>query len=455
MTRTMSWEKLLSRKRLGKSQAENDPNRNPFQRDFDRVIFSSAFRRLQDKTQVHPLSESDYIRTRLTHSLETSCVGRSLGEIVGAEVIRKNKLTGVHQSEFGSIVACACLSHDIGNPPLGHSGEDAIRTWFKYSAVGIDLMKKLNKLEQQDFLDFEGNAQGFRVLSRLQSPDNIGGMQLTCATLAAYTKYPRESIVKGNKLDLKRKSAKKYGFFQHDKKLFTEVAEEVGLISIPKNTAWWCRHPLAFLVEAADDITYSVIDFEDGYRLKYISYDEVRDIMINFLDQTGIKQLDNIKAHKERVEFLRAKTISSLIMQVEKKFIEFHDDILSAKFDESLIDKIDGSQLVERMKKISIENAYCARNVLEIEAAGFQVLGDLIEYFIVSANDVANNKKLASEKSKKLLQLVPAQFLGENRMPDKELYSRLLKITDFVSGMTDSYAVSLYKKISGISLPRG
>jgi dGTPase len=294
MTCQMDWKKLLSRKRLGKSQVENDPNRNPFQRDFDRIIFSSAFRRLQDKTQVHPLSESDYIRTRLTHSLETSCVGRSLGEIVGTEVIIKNKLKGVHPSEFGSIVASACLAHDIGNPPLGHSGEDAIRTWFKYSAVGKKLMKQLSKLEQQDFLDFEGNAQGFRVLSRLQSPDNTGGMQLTCATLAAYTKYPHESLVKGKPSDLKRKSAKKFGFFQHDKELFTEVAEQVGLISIPKNTAWWCRHPLAFLVEAADDITYSVIDFEDGYGLKYISYDEVKDVLTNFLDKSGVEQLEKM-----------------------------------------------------------------------------------------------------------------------------------------------------------------
>jgi len=203
MTCPMDWNKLLSSKRLGKSKVEDTSIRAPFQRDFDRIIFSSAFRRLQDKTQVHPLSESDYIRTRLTHSLETSCVGRSLGEIVGSEVINKNGLDSVHPSEFGSIVASACLAHDIGNPPLGHSGEDAIRHWFKHSEVANDLVEQLSEPEQQDFLKFEGNAQGFRVLSRLQSPDNVGGMQLTIATLAAYTKYPRESLVKGEESDKK------------------------------------------------------------------------------------------------------------------------------------------------------------------------------------------------------------------------------------------------------------
>lgn len=455
MTSTMDWIKLLSRKRLGQSIAENNPKRASFQRDFDRIIFSSGFRRLQDKTQVHPLSESDYVRTRLTHSLETSCIGRSLGEIVGAEVITKCKLEGVHQSEFGSIVANACLSHDIGNPPLGHSGEDAIRHWFKHSQMGSSLIKQLSNSEQQDFLNFEGNAQGFRVLCRLQTPDNIGGMQLTCATLAAYTKYPRESVINGQESDLKRKSAKKFGFFQQDKHLFSEVAEEVGLIPIQKNVAWWCRHPLAFLVEAADDITYSVIDFEDGFRLGYISFNEVNDVLSQFLDSSGIEQLNKIKSEKEKVEYLRAKTINSLIMQVTQIFMDNHDKIMSGIFDDSLINKIDNPTLVKQMKEISSKKAYCARNVLEIEAAGFQVLGDLVEYFISSANDVAKDPQLASEKSKKLLQLVPDQFLGDNRQPDSDLYSRILKITDFVSGMTDSYSVSLYKKISGISLPRG
>ena len=455
MTCSMDWKKLLSPKRLGKSEVEDTSVRAPFQRDFDRIIFSSAFRRLQDKTQVHPLSESDYIRTRLTHSLETSCVGRSLGEIVGTEVIKKNGLSGVHPSEFGSIVASACLAHDIGNPPLGHSGEDAIRNWFEHSQVGSDLIDQLVEPEQQDFLRFEGNAQGFRVLSRLQSPDNVGGMQLTCATLAAYTKYPRESLIIGEESDLIRKSAKKFGFFQDDKSLFEEVAKEVGLIPIQSENAWWCRHPLAFLVEAADDITYSVIDFEDGYRLGYIGFEEVKKVLSKFLDSKGVEQLDKIKAEKEKIEYLRAKTINSLIFQVTDKFMEYHDEIMSGKFDDSLISRINTPELVKQMKDISSKKAYCARNVLEIEAAGFQVLGDLVEYFVVSANDVAKKGESASERSKKLLQLVPPQFLGDNREPDKELYSRILKITDFVSGMTDSYAVSLYKKISGISLPRG
>jgi len=451
----MDWIKLLSKKRLGQPTAETNPNRAPFQRDFDRIIFSAAFRRLQDKTQVHPLSESDYVRTRLTHSLETSCIGRSLGEIAGNCIIKKNGLESVvHQSEFGSIVANACLAHDIGNPPLGHSGEDAIRHWYKHSRVGESFIEQVSEAESQDFLNFEGNAQGFRVLCRLQTPDNIGGMQLTCATLAAYTKYPRESLINGDVIDLKRKSAKKFGFFQQDAKFFKEIAEEVGLKRIRSNNLWWCRHPLAFLVEAADDITYSVIDFEDGFRLGYIGYDEIENVLSKFLEVKDKKQLSKIKGYNEKVEYLRAKTIHSLIMDVVAKFNEFQDSILLGDFDESIISKIDNIHLVREMKHISSQKAYCARNVLEIEAAGFQVLGDLVERFFEAANDVSKLKEKASEKSKKLIQLIPHQFRGEDTESD-DVYSRMLKITDFVSGMTDSFSVSLYKKISGISLPRG
>lgn len=454
MTLSMDWKKLLSSKRLGRDKAAEGANRSSFQRDFDRIIFSSAFRRLQDKTQVHPLSESDYVRTRLTHSLETSCVGRSLGEIIGKEISLKNNLD-VHSSEFGSIVASACLAHDIGNPPLGHSGEDAISHWFKHSVKGKEIIRTLSDREQQEFKNFEGNAQGFRVLARLQSPDNYGGMQLTCATLATYAKYPREIYFAGDMKDVKRKSAKKYGFFQEDKELFSEVAAEVGLIPIQENLAW-CRHPLAFLVEAADDITYSIIDFEDGFRLGYITYDEVYEVLSVFINEDGVKQLENIKDFKERIEYLRAKTINELILQTAQVFIDNQDAIMTGQFDEDLISKIGNyTEPVKQMKKISFNKAYCARSVLEIEAAGFQVLGDLIEFFIEAANDVALLGENASAKSMKLLQLIPSQYLAENREPDKNLYSRLLKITDFVSGMTDSYAVSLYKKISGISLPRG
>lgn len=451
----MDWNKLLSHKRLGKPKAEESLDRSYFQRDFDRIVFSSAFRRLQDKTQVYPLAESDYVRTRLTHSLEVSCVGRSLGSIVGKRIIERHQLHNIDYSEFGSIVASACLAHDIGNPPLGHSGEEAIQNWFMDSDIGKEIINDLTVTQREDFLKFEGNAQGFRVLSRLQSPDNTGGMQLTCATLAAFTKYPRESFVEGRIEDLKRKSAKKFGFFQDDKQLFSEVADEVGLLKIHNDHAWWCRHPLAFLVEAADDITYTIIDFEDGYRLGHISFQEVSDILIELLKGENLESYQTIQADKEKIEYLRAKSINKLIFEVCNVFWEQEDLILLGKYDKALTKDIPSAANLDRIVSISKKKAYCARNVLEIEAAGFQVLGELIRYFITSVNDVAKNAERALPRSKKLIELIPEQYLGDDRKPDNDQYSRLIKITDFVSGMTDTFAVSLYKKLSGISLPRG
>ncbi|RJQ38144.1 MAG: deoxyguanosinetriphosphate triphosphohydrolase [Nitrospiraceae bacterium] len=450
----MDWRKLLSKKRLGRTEYKEKPSRPVFQIDFDRIIFSSAFRRLQDKTQVFPLAESDYVRTRLTHSLETSCIGRSLGTIIGKYIIEKHALNDVHASDFGTIVATACLAHDIGNPPLGHSGEDAIRHWFKHSASGRKLVNRLSKAQKADLMNFEGNAQGFRVLSRLQYPDNIGGMQLTCATLGAYTKYPRESYM-GESI-IKDKSVKKWGFFQNDKDLFKEVANEVGLI--PKSTKYarWCRHPLAYLVEAADDVTYTVIDFEDGYRVGYITYDIVHDYLSSIINNSEVEdKLKEISGEKEKIEYLRAKAINKLITEVSDSFKRNEDAILQGEFKEALISKIDSKANLNKIIEISQKKVYSSRNVLEIEAAGFGVLGGLLEEFVSAVEDVARKGDRASQKSKKLLSLVPAQFLEEENKPCKELYVRLLQLIDFIAGMTDSYAVSLYKKISGISIPRG
>lgn len=454
MTKTMEWKKLLSRRRLGKGDVEEPAGRSPFQRDFDRIIFSSAFRRLQDKTQVYPLAESDYVRTRLTHSLEVSCVGRSLGEIVGKTIIKKHRLKDYHHSDFGSIVASACLAHDIGNPPLGHSGEDAIQHWFRHTDTGKKVIESFTDSQKNDFLKFEGNAQGFRLLSKLQTPDNKGGIQLTCATLAAYTKYPRESHVHGAQNDLERKSAKKFGFFQDDKKLFTEVADVVGLLPISGDYIWWCRHPLAFLVEAADDITYTIIDFEDGCRLGLISYNELFRIYKSILSKAEILQLNRIKAQSDKIEYMRAKAINKLIFEVVDVFNNNEPMILAGVYDQALTGMIPSAKYLDDIITLSRKKAYSAREVIEIEAAGFEVLGRLIDMFIQASDDIAKNQK-PSARSKKLYELLPDKFAGKNRKPDKSQYTRLINVTDFISGMTDSYAVSLYKKMSGISLPSG
>lgn len=455
MPKSMEWNKLLSRRRLGKGDVEEPPGRSPFQRDFDRIIFSSAFRRLQDKTQVYPLAESDYVRTRLTHSLEVSCVGRSLGEIVGKFIIEKHQLKDdYHHSDFGSIVASACLAHDIGNPPLGHSGEDAIQHWFRHTDAGKKVIENLTDSQMNDFLKFEGNAQGFRLLTKLQTPDNRGGIQLTCATLAAYTKYPRESHVDGAQSDLERKSAKKFGFFQDDKSLFAEVAETVGLLPVCKDYSWWCRHPLAFLVEAADDITYTIIDFEDGCRLGLISYSELFKVYKSILTKAEISQLNRIKAQSDKIEYLRAKAINKLIFEVVDVFNNNEPIILAGEYDQALTDMIPSAKYLDDIITLSRKKAYSAREVIEIEAAGFEVLGQLIEMFILASDDIAMNTK-PSARSKKLYELLPDKFAGKDRKPSKSHYKRLINVTDFISGMTDSFAVSLYKKMSGISLPRG
>ena len=452
----MQWQQLLTRVRLGSQEAPRASTaRTDFQRDFDRVVFSSAFRRMQDKTQVFPLSKVDYVRTRLTHSLEASSIGRSLGTLVGEQVIARHRLDGFEAADFGGIVAAACLAHDIGNPPFGHSGEDAIRHWAHTADYGARRVAMLKGSEREDFLSFEGNAQGFRIITRLQNPDNAGGLQLTCATLAAFTKYPRESWLGGSRYD--GVSAKKQGFTAADRASFEQVAVAVGLIPRDNHHAMWCRHPLAFLVEAADDISYRVIDIEDGYRLGHFSYREVLELFWPLISDPERQQprLERIRELKDRVEFLRAKVINEVIRQVVECFMANETDILGGRFDVPLLDELPVRAHLEALIENARERIYCAPEVVSIQAAGFQVVSDLLERFVQVVDDVADKGERASPRSQMLIQLVPEQFVGPRRVPLEDPYLRLLLLTDFVSGMTDSYAVSLYKKVTGISLPGG
>lgn len=449
----MNWPHLLTRARLGLVERHTSSEaRTDFQRDFDRIVFSSAFRRLQDKTQVFPLSQSDYIRTRLTHSLEVSSVGRTLGTKVGDSIIRRYGLEGVFPQDFGAIVAAACLAHDVGNPPFGHSGEDAIRLWFGSSSLGQHVLSQLTPAQQQDFLRFEGNAQGFRVITRLQSPDNPGGLQLTCATLGTFTKYPRMSwLPEAAPTDV---AYSKFGFFQDDIALFTEAAEQLGLEQVMPGA--WQRHPLAYLVEAADDICYRIIDIEDAFRLKQMGYGEIRDLLLPlFGDDEPKRRLASITRTKEKVEYLRAKAISRMVEQVYTCFMAHEEALLRGDFPAELLDEIPAAPAMQALKAYAEENVYVSRPVVEIEAAGFEVLGGLLQAFITTVNDIAEHGVKASPKSRMLIYLIPEQFIGPNREPDGDLYQRVLRITDFVAGMTDSYAITLFKKITGISLPTG
>lgn len=449
----MDWNRLLSRARLGVTDSRGgSETRTDFQRDFDRIVFSSAFRRLQDKTQVFPLAGNDNVRTRLTHSLEASCVGRTLGTKVGDSIIRRHGIKGIYPPDVGAIVAAACLAHDIGNPPFGHAGEDAIRSWFETSSTGRAILDLLTPDQREDLLRFEGNAQGFRLIARLQSPDNRGGMQLTCATLGAAAKYPRSSWLAEPAPS--GVAFRKFGFFQDDYALFAELVEQLDL-SLAAPGAWY-RHPLAFLVEAADDICYRIIDIEDAFRLNQLDYDTVRDLLLPLAGDSEVRRrLDSIARPRDRMEYLRAKAIGQVIDEVHQCFMEHEESILEGAFGQELLDIIPNSAPMRALKTCAEERVYISRPVIEVAAAGFEVLAGLLQAFVTTVNDIAERGDWASPKSRMLIHLVPEQFIGPERIPNPDLYRRVLGITDFVSGMTDSYAVMLFKKITGISLPTG
>lgn len=440
---TMDWNKLISAKRLGR---EGNPSladaRSEYLKDWDRIVYSSAFRRLQDKTQVFPLAESDYVRTRLTHSIEVSSVGRSLGTLCGDFILDKTKSLPIGNQDFGSIVAAACLAHDIGNPPFGHSGEDAIQSWF--TLHGQSYLEHLSNAEREDFCKFEGNAQGFRLISRLQNAVDRGGFQLTYAVLAAFAKYPRGSVMPN--ADKNKISEKKFGYVSHDAQNFELVAQETGLLK--KSDAAYVRHPLAFLMEAADDICYGIVDLEDGHRLGRIGFDEARDLLYPIAFQEGVTPSSSYTAIDNdagRIEYLRARAIGNLITATVTVFKDNYEDIMNGKFEQALVSKSIYSEHLEQILKLSREKIYNTPTVLQIEVAGYEILGGLLKKLVPA---LLSDESGRSGAHKKIVQIVPQQFaIGTT------YYQRLLGVTDFVSGMTDSYALTLFRRLHGIELP--
>lgn len=448
----MPWQRLLSRTRLGRAHPDPDNEaRTDFQRDFDRIVFSSALRRLQDKTQVFPLARSDYVRTRLTHSLEVSSVGRSLGTMVGDALIQRHRLQHVYPQDFGALVAAAGLAHDIGNPPFGHAGEDAMRLWFARSATAQQALQALTPAQQQDFLHFEGNAQGFRILTRLQNPDNRGGMQLTSATLGAFSKYPRGALAQLP--EPCPAFLQKFGFYQDDAPSFTELAAQLGLKALSAGV--WTRHPLAYLVEAADDICYRIIDIEDAFRLQQVSFNDVCSLLLPLTTNahSARNKLRRLRRPKEQTAYLRARAIGDMINQVYACFMDYEAQILDGTLQAQLLDLIPAAAALRELRTCGERQIYVAPPVIEIEVAGFEVLGALLETLVTAVQEVATAGARATSKSRMLLHLVPEAFIGVERQPNIDPYRRLLGITDFISGMTDSYAVALFKKITGIALP--
>ncbi len=458
MLQQMDWNKLLSKNRLGESLNLNNNTlthdiitRSAFERDYDRVIFSSAFRRLQDKAQVFPLAENDYVRTRLTHSLESASVGRSLGFLAGLFICNEFQLDNTIPNDIGSVVSAACLTHDIGNSPLGHSGEEAIRHWFSKSKIAQEMRLEMSENEINDILYYEGNAQGFRVLTKLQMPDNRGGMQLCSATLGAFLKYPclssASSVSYGG-------NNQKFSVFQSEQDLFFELADELGLIRYSDDC--FCRHPLAFLVEAADDICYRVIDFEDAYSLKILDYNTVAEGFCEIIqDQKIINRLDDFSSNDQRIEYLRARVLNSLVEQCNHVFQNNIREIMHGDFTEDLTKLIPSALELDDIYQYCQENVYTDHRAIDINVAGFELTTNLLDIFMTAINDYATSK-VDNEKpsfyTKTLLHLIPLKYRIENDSWYESSYLRLLNIIDFISGMTDSYAVNLYKKIKGISI---
>jgi dGTPase len=458
-----TWTQLLSPHRHGKRRraepAAFTPDRTPFQVDYDRLVFSSAFRRLHDKTQVFPFPENDLVHSRLTHSLEVACVGRSLGTRVGVELHARGALPAwASPRELGDIVAAACLAHDIGNPPFGHSGEDAIGSWFL--GPGTAHVRGLDAAERATLELFEGNAQGFRLLTRLESPANPG-LQLTYATLAAFTKYPRGAAPKAGGAGAALVEAlgvvgKKHGFHASEAEVFAEVARETGLTprtvpsAIDAPLAAWARHPLAYLVEAADDICYAILDLEDGVRLGHVPFARARELLEPLAARTVEKHGRTLRAQAEAedtndyVGFLRATAIGALVDEAVEAFLA-HEPALLAGANVNALPKYGSSaELLDAIKRDTRRLCYEAREVVEIELAGYEVVHHLLDVFVPA---VLADAPTARER--KLRQLLPAYATRAEARP----FERLLAVTDYVSGMTDSYAVSLFRRLRGIELP--
>lgn len=436
----MNWLRLLA---LETPDVKQNITRTVFDRDFDRIIFSHPFRKLQDKTQVHPLPEQDFVHTRLTHSLEVSSVGRSLGRLVGAALLQRHGALEkeVTAHDFGAIVAAASLAHDIGNPPFGHSGEASISDFFKTSEAQL---KPLFEPEAwSDLISFEGNAQGFRLLSK--SGDQ--GLKLTSATLAAFTKYPRPSLV--TSFNKARRSQKKFGFYVSEREEFAALASELELNELGRNQ--WSRHPLAFLVEAADDICYHIIDLEDGCNLGLVGYNQTVELLAKIIgDRFKPEKLNAIHSIKERIGVLRALAIGQLIDECVSLFMDNEAGLLSAQFDTSLTDEIPSKQALADIIGVSVEKIYRSRAVVETEAAGYKVLNGLLSVFIPST--IATFQKQASAKDKTYFRLMPIETQIEIKASEN-LYPAVRAVLDYVAGMTDSNALNLYRKIMGISLP--
>lgn len=467
----LTWDKLLTGERQRKSEGKSFAHRNEFDKDYERIIYSSSLRRLQDKAQVFPLQDNDFIRTRLTHSLEVASLGRSLAWNIGSWLIEKEKFTNFAKAkELASLVEVSCLVHDLGNPPFGHYGEDIIRNWFKkwfksdyFTNKVVGKFGELNAQQINDFLYFEGNAQAIRILSKLQFLNDRYGANFTYATLATLMKYPwasnHENVVSGKK--------KKFGYFYSENELFELISNKVGIGE--------CRHPATYILEAADDIAYLTADIEDAVKKGVFNWDKIyQDIKHEFddlypgefkrleefrkvaiLNKVPDRDLINVQNFKVSIQGI-------MITAVVEAFKANYDLIMKGEFEGDLLSNSTAKKLAEKLRRVAFEHVFSNKEVLTLELVGDKVLSDLLNLFVTAVVEV-DDLKQAKTKHEKLVHLISENFrhiqkISDNGEPIVEfknlsLYNRLILITDFISGMTDNYAVNLHQELLGVKLP--
>lgn len=438
---SMQWQKLLTPKRYGHEDLPDELGRSHFHKDHDRIIFSSAFRRLGRKTQVHPLALNDHIHTRLTHSIEVGSIGRTLGIRVG-ELINDKLPKWVSPHDLGMIVQSACLAHDIGNPPFGHAGEYAIRDWFK-QPVGSALIATLSEREKSDIQTFEGNAQGFRVVTTIENHLYDGGLRLTYPTLGALIKYPWLSTQAGDK--------GKFSCYLTELQFMQKLADQLGLISLGENH--WCRHPLAFLMEAADDICYAILDLEDAMELNILSFERIKPIMqklcgdLNYDDHIFHSQASS----RRKLSALRGKAMENMVESALAVFMKNYDTIMSGQYSAELLNDgdISVSQGLKEAKDIAMKEVFPDTRKTELEVGAYSSLGVLLESFCQAVHEQHFKEARAlSYRSEKILSLMGIHA----PKADDDLYQSFMRVLDFISGMTDNYAAYLSRQIGGISV---
>ncbi len=439
----MNWKQLLSTKRFGQESyhKERGDARNEFQRDYDRIIFSPPFRRLQNKTQVFPLPGSVFVHNRLTHSLEVACVGRSLGNKIAQLIQERGGEESPFLSEMGAIVSAACLVHDLGNPPFGHSGENAITTFFT-EGKGQHFKEELTAEQWADVTCFEGNANAFRLLTHQFEGKRKGGFVLTYSTLAAIVKYPYASVFADKKKT-------KFGFFDTEKESYAQIARELGIVRNAHNKDRYARHPLVYLVEAADDICYQIMDIEDAHKLRILGSEETKELALGFFEGEKRAYKERTLAHigtdmNEQVAYLRSSVVGELIDACVQVFMTHEQEIMRGEFEGSLIQNMDThlKDAYKRCSKLAVEKIYRSTEVLDVELAGYKIIYMLLEELTQA---VMNPEKAFS---KQLLERIPKQYNAKSG----STFERIQAVLDFVSGMTDVYALDLYRKIKGLEL---